>query len=118
MARERQLDLRREDHQLGAVAIADEHGLGEPEVCRHSLAILVGNPHTVEEDPERVAPAPVVADEDAEDVEAHESGQRIERKRSTSQGVTWIRYSSHSCRFTSMNRLNVCSPRVRSTSSD
>ena len=44
--------------------------------------------------------------------------QRTGRNLSISQGVTWTRYSSHSWRLISTKRLKVCSPRIRSTSSE
>ena len=69
MTRERQLDLGREDPQLGALAVVDEHRLGEAELVGDRLARALRHRAAVEEDAEPVAAAAVGGAEDPQDVE-------------------------------------------------
>jgi hypothetical protein len=68
MPGERQLHLRGEDAHLAALAIVDEHGLGEPEVACDRLPALLWDLGAVEEHPERVAVRAVDRREHAQDM--------------------------------------------------
>ena len=61
MSSQGRLDLGREDPQLAALVIIDEHGFGEAELARDRLALGLGHRGAVEEDPERVAAAAAAA---------------------------------------------------------
>src|SRR5258706_13469888 len=69
MAGEGKLCARREDPDRALGSVVDEDRLRESEVERDGLTTLRRNGGTVEEDPERVAPAAIGADEDPQDVE-------------------------------------------------
>ena len=69
VARERELDGRREDLQRAGRGVVDDDGLGEPQVGGDGLAGGGRDGGAVEQDAERVAPGPVGAEEDAEGVE-------------------------------------------------
>src|SRR4051812_44010907 len=123
--------MARERYELGGgvdldaarLGVVDEDGLRVIQLGRHRLALFAGNGPAVEEDAERVASGAILANEDLHDrvlSRCHglmivnslviRDAQSTLRKRSISHGVTWTRYSSHSCRLISMKRLKVCSP--------
>jgi hypothetical protein len=69
VTREWQLHPRGEDPQRAALAVVDEHRLGEAEVVGDCLAIALRHLGALEEDSERVATVPAGGTEDAEDVQ-------------------------------------------------
>ena len=67
---QRQLRPGRVDPHLAALAVIDVHGLGEAELVRDRLALLLGYGRALEEDPQRVAARAVGQAEDPHHLKA------------------------------------------------
>jgi hypothetical protein len=90
---ESQLESRGENPADAGLLVVDEDRLRESQVGGDRLALGRRNLSAVQEDGEGVTPLALLAGEDAEDVELghRRAAQRIGRKFSISNGVTWTR---------------------------